>query len=871
MPFECEVFVGMAVVENVKEKRRKIRQLITVIVIGICMLVILSFFAVRLEFKSGDKLMLSTMSILKQQCISYDNLMESEQERILHDLSDSITELTHRLAYDDEHFDDAALEAFADEHKLTGIAVYNEAKQLEISGYTRDMENPEWTEYIYSETVDEVLTEDSEMFAKRIKADEKYYDIVIAKRMDAPGFVMGYTIQPTYVVSDMESELENLLQGIHMEKNGSFIVGRRGKPIATTTNLSDGGTFQDESDLMECLGSVPTGDSLRSFRYAGKNYYGTRALIGDYEICIFFPPASLFATTLTIIVIYILIYAGLCLFIQAVRNRSLSEKQHELEIANQKLKENISILQSLENVYYSVFYVDLKKNRYRSIVMASWLEELGSAEGCYTRFLEALLQEAVLEEYHDELRSRLSIESIERELSNERLSVVHKSFYIDYEVKRKDGNTWGRVTIILVDLDDTGNPAHVLVVLQDVYNEKAREARYQAKIIEKAQAAQEANEAKTEFLRRVSHDIRTPVNGIRGYLNIAEKFPNDEEKQQMCRERIKLSLTFMLDLVNNIRDMSRLDSGLFVLESKPFVLHELLAEVDALVRVQAEDNGISYIIDHNLENYPAQRLIGSPLHLRQILLNLAVNSVKYGKKGGYIKVVVKLVAEFNGVATFEFICEDNGRGMSESFQKHAFEPFAREAYEDKGASGSGLGLAIVKRLVDIMDGSISFVSEKNVGTTFTIRLPFAVDTALPDINEPIEHGMTVEALKGMRCLIVEDNELDAEILEYMLAQKGIITERAGDVEKAAELFERSQAGYYDMIIMADGIPLKGGVEAVRHIRSLGRRDAKLIPIVGTYANTFVDDIKKNINAGMNGYVLKPIDEEELFSTLLRCL
>lgn len=392
-----------------------------------------------------------------------------------------------------------------------------------------------------------------------------------------------------------------------------------------------------------------------------------------------------------------------------------------------------------------------------------------------------------------------------------------------------------------------------------------QEQAYQQKLRESAQAAEQANMAKTDFLRRMSHDIRTPINGIRGMVEICRHSMGDPQKQEECLDKIMASSSFLMELVNDVLDMNKLESGNIRLEEKPFDLLEVLEEVNDVIGVQAESCGVSYLVEN--DKLPHHYLIGSSLHLRQVLQNIISNGVKYNRVGGMVHVIYRELSMENNRILLEFICTDTGCGMSPEFQSHAFEPFAQEEGTVRTRyAGTGLGLPIAKKLVEQMGGSISFVSVQGEGTTFTIRIPFQMDEERK--NNP-QNSTRKCSIEGLKILLAEDNDLNMEIVEFVLQNAGAQVTAAWNGKEALELFEQSEAGTYDVILMDLMMPVMGGLEATAKIRELDRPDAKTIVIIAMTANAFMDDVERSLAAGMNAHLPKPLDAEKLIEEICK--
>ena len=385
------------------------------------------------------------------------------------------------------------------------------------------------------------------------------------------------------------------------------------------------------------------------------------------------------------------------------------------------------------------------------------------------------------------------------------------------------------------------------------------EQNYQKQLIQMADEAKRANMAKTDFLRRMSHDMRTPINAINGYVRIAGAFPDDQVKQQECRNKILTASGYLLEMIKSVLDMSKLESGEMTLEHKPFQMTALLDRVCRVIKVQAIEEGIDFNVDNEVLTHSG--LIGSPAHIQQILMNLLNNAVKYNRRGGRVWLRCREIADRPDRSWFEFVCEDTGIGMSEAYQQHIFEPFSQESDGVKSKyDGAGLGLPITKRMIELMGGTIDFWSQKNVGTRFTVKLPLEIDIVSCHYD-PAIHADETANLAGLRALLVEDNEMNMEIAEFLLKEQHMLVDRAWNGAQAVELFEQSETHAYDIVLMDIMMPVMDGLEAARRIRSLKREDAKTVPIFAMSANTFIDDIAKSREAGMDEHFTKPLDIE----------
>ena len=395
-----------------------------------------------------------------------------------------------------------------------------------------------------------------------------------------------------------------------------------------------------------------------------------------------------------------------------------------------------------------------------------------------------------------------------------------------------------------------------------------REREFREQLMESAEKAEQANRAKTEFLQRMSHDIRTPINGIRGMIEIANYYKDDPDKQTECRKKIWDASGLLLELVNEVLDMGKLESGEIMLEEREFDLKELLDSVGMVVDKQARERGITIITD----GYPVEHccLLGSPLHLRRLLMNIISNAVKYNRVGGEIRLgCCEKPSADPETAQIEFTCADTGIGMSEEFQKHVFEPFAQERNTARSEyGGTGLGMPIAKSLAEKMGGTLSFVSRQGVGTTFTLSLPFRICHASEKRNKP-KRLMQTSSIAGLHVLVAEDNRMNMEIAEFVLSVEEASIIKAVNGEEAVRIFADSRPGEIDAILMDVMMPVMDGLEATRRIRAMKRPDARTIPIIAMTANAFAEDRQLAFAAGMDMHIAKPLEGSEMVETLER--
>ena len=397
--------------------------------------------------------------------------------------------------------------------------------------------------------------------------------------------------------------------------------------------------------------------------------------------------------------------------------------------------------------------------------------------------------------------------------------------------------------------------------------EQEKDEKYKAELLIAAKKAEAANQAKTEFLQRMSHDIRTPINGICGMLDVADHYADDMEKQTECREKVKEASNLLLELVNDVLDMSKLETDEIVLEEVPFNLSKISKEVLVVIEQIAEEQNIR--IEWEKKEITHRDLIGSSEYVKRVMMNILSNAVKYNRENGHIYIsCIEIPSKQSKMTTMEFVCRDTGIGMADEFQKHIFEPFVQEHTGSRTKfAGTGLGMPITKKLVEKMGGTITFESEEGVGTTFVIRVPFKIDMEADKREE--QNDVSEKSITGLHILLAEDNELNMEIAEFMLQNEGAEVTKAWNGQEAVERFRKSKLGEFDVILMDIMMPVMNGYEAAKRIRSLDREDARRIPIIAMTANAFTEDRLKAKEVGMDEHISKPVDVKLLLKVIYK--
>ena len=535
--------------------------------------------------------------------------------------------------------------------------------------------------------------------------------------------------------------------------------------------------------------------------------------------------------------------------------------QEQLQKALDEAKLSNEIIEAIARSYQYISRIDISKD---------WFEEISNraAENMnYKKSGEVSSENRntckmfVAEEYQEAFLKFTDITTLPVRMKNEETIVM--------EYQMKDGN-WHKLRFIEKKRDKDGNLTHVLCAIRSISDVKKKEQE----LLQQVAEARKDAALKSRFLSNMSHDIRTPINGIIGMTELADRYPDNPEIQKKCREKLVESARHLVSMVNDILDMNKLETEQFVENDIPFNLAAVLNRVNTDQQMQAGKKKIDYVVDWEKSELNHMYLTGNPVYIEKLLTVITDNAVKFTKPGGNVSVWCREISEDDERAFYEFGCSDNGIGMSEEFAGHAFEMFSQENKTSRTRyEGTGLGLAIAKKITERLGGTIKIKSKKGCGTTVIMTIPFKTGVQnLMQYTENVNTESTEDIpLEGLHALIAEDNELNLEIAKFMLEEKGICVECAADGKEAFEKFKESEPGYYDVIFMDIMMPYMNGWDATRKIRTLQRPDADKIPIIAMSANAFAEDIINSHISGMNWHLTKPIDADKLMTALKECI
>lgn len=530
--------------------------------------------------------------------------------------------------------------------------------------------------------------------------------------------------------------------------------------------------------------------------------------------------------------------------------------QEKLQRALDETRLSNEIISSIAKTYQYISRIDIE---------ADWFEEISNRDRIHMKFLKGgcvsqgnkkICKDVVAEEYQEAFLKFADLSTLPERMKKEET--------IAMEYRMKDGN-WHKLRFIEKKRDKNGKLTHVLCAIRSVSDAKKKE---QMLISQVAEAKKDAA-LKARFLSNMSHDIRTPLNGIMGMLDQANHYPDNLEMQQKFRDKMMESSKYLLSLVNNILEMNKLEAEEYTDREISFNLADVLKHANTDRQILAEKKNVSYIVDWENSDLTYVNLSGNPVYLERLLAAVSDNAVKFTNPGGCVKVWCKQKKADNEHVLCEFGCADNGIGMSEEFIGHAFEMFSQENQTSRTQyEGSGLGLSIAKKIVGYLGGKIELESRKGVGTTVIMTVPFRIGITEPFKKRTVHEGISLE---GKRALVAEDNELNMEIVKFMLEDHGIIVDCAEDGLEAVKKFEENEPGYYDVIYMDIMMPNMNGWDATRKIRSMQRPDAGTIPIIAMSANAFAEDIINSRISGMNRHIAKPLDAESVLNVFKECI
>ena len=534
--------------------------------------------------------------------------------------------------------------------------------------------------------------------------------------------------------------------------------------------------------------------------------------------------------------------------------RQEMENQRNLQTALNEVQLSNEILSALGKIYVSIFRIDLETDHYDEVRSDNEIHRLTGVNGKASEKLLELAEAFVMPKHYEAVKEFFNLNTLKDRLKTETT--------VAREYLAKDGN-WHQARFVVKKRNDKGELTNVLLVIRIISETKRREEH----LISLAEEANRANEAKTDFLSRMAHDIRTPMNAVRGFTSLAKAHADDPKKVEECLQKIEMASGYLQQIVNDILDLTSIERGKFCLRPEKNSVHELFENFKEGMQYAMPDKHLH--VSSRIHSISHDEIMADGLHLKQIFTNLFSNAMKYTLQGGFVQQEI-YEEDLPGTDKVRLVyrIQDTGIGMSEAYIKDMYNPFSRAVdTRVNRVRGSGLGLSVVKELVDLMGGHIEVESEIGKGTTFTVSFDFPYVEKGQEISDAETDTLVLKKAKGLHLLVAEDNDLNYEVVEELLAMYDVTCDRAENGAICVDKFRYAKEGTYDAILMDMQMPIMNGLDATRAIRLLERKEAKKICIIGLTANAFTVDVSECLKAGMNHHMAKPFDVKKLLAIL----
>lgn len=794
-----------------------------------------------------------TISFVKSRINRYEIYNANDRVKSLVRLLDKSEELS-RVLYAEHDFTAQDMDNYAKQQRLTGVLVLDEKLNVSIQT-TQDYDAMSlWKKLIDSKYVRDILESPLKTYMTRLRNEGNIYDFAAVARQDAPGVLITYAKKEEVNEKNGDLTMETVFADFPFKMDGSVVISDGTKVVSTNESKLLGMSVKECDELYQNA-FHESKDHIVRLDAAGSSWYGKKEKIMDYDIYVFFPAMQVFMTRNVVCLSYVLIAIVIFTLFRTVR----IHMEQESIIREQK---RLQIINALGHAYSFILLIDIKKNT---------LEVVKSADVAGPNYRKKNLTNELQKEYIDSMIApsfqKSYLEFTDMDTMESRLKEHDSISCISQTIK----GAWMRSMIVPQKYDEKGNLSTVLLAISDVTEEKEHELEQDRILRNALSSAEHANRAKTAFLNNMSHDIRTPMNAIIGFTSLAAEHLDDREIIRDYLEKISTSGKHLLSLINDVLDMSRIESGSVKIEKTNVYLPDVLEDLKTIILESVHAKQQKLLI--KMQDVVHEDIITDKLRLTQVLLNIISNAVKFTPVGGNIHILVEEKASQKaGYAVYSFCIKDNGIGMSKEFQEHVFDSFARErTVTESGITGTGLGMAITKNIVDLMGGTIHLTSKQGEGSEFIVTL----ECELADKKVQDKQSSCPKAEKkhldysGKKVLLVEDNELNREIATEILKSLGMKVDYAADGMEAVEIMSSEAGNQYDMIFMDIQMPKMDGYTATREIRTLKDTKKANVPIIAMTANAFDEDRKKAIKAGMNGHIAKPIDVNVILQNLDR--
>ena len=794
-----------------------------------------------------------TISFVKSRINRYEIYNANDRVKSLVRLLDKSEELS-RVLYAEHDFTAQDMDNYAKQQRLTGVLVLDEKLNVSIQT-TQDYDAMSlWKKLIDSKYVRDILESPLKTYMTRLRNEGSIYDFAAVARQDAPGVLITYAKKEEVNEKNGDLTMETVFADFPFKMDGSVVISDGTKVVSTNESKLLGMSVKECDELYQNA-FHESKDHIVRLDAAGSSWYGKKEKIMDYDIYVFFPAMQVFMTRNVVCLSYVLIAIVIFTLFRTVRihmeQESIMSEQKRLQIIN-----------ALGQAYSIILLINIKKDTLEVIKFSDGVGHNYRKEDLSNALRKEYIENMIAPSFQKNYMAFTDISTMESRLKE------HDSIScISQTIK----GAWMRSMIVPQKYDEKGNLSTVLLAISDVTEEKEHELEQDRILRNALSSAEHANRAKTAFLNNMSHDIRTPMNAIIGFTSLAAEHLDDREIIRDYLEKISTSGKHLLSLINDVLDMSRIESGSVKIEKTNVYLPDVLEDLKTIILESVHAKQQKLLI--KMQDVVHEDIITDKLRLTQVLLNIISNAVKFTPVGGTIHILVEEKASQKaGYAVYSFCIKDNGIGMSKEFQEHVFDSFARErTVTESGITGTGLGMAITKNIVDLMGGTIHLTSKQGEGSEFIVTL----ECELADKTVQDKQSSCPKAEKkhldysGKKVLLVEDNELNREIATEILKSLGMKVDYAADGMEAVEIMSSEAGNQYDMIFMDIQMPKMDGYTATREIRTLKDTKKANVPIIAMTANAFDEDRKKAIKAGMNGHIAKPIDVNVILQNLDR--
>ena len=802
-----------------------------------------------------------TFDFVKTRIERYEIYNTNDQVKSLVRLMDKTTELSRVIAQEG-NLSEEMLDEYAREQHLTGILVLDQDQKVAEQTAKDGDAMPLWQKLIECDYVHDIADHPEKTYTTRLRNEGKLYDFAAVARQDAAGILIAYAQKEEVNELNGDLTMASLFSDFPFEMNGSVVICDDNKVVSTNKQELTSRSIEAAKSLHK---NQFKADVNRIVRLHSKNgiWYGRQEKIKDYDAYIFFPKYQVYITRNTVCMIYVLL--ALLLFSLYRVSRSRTEKRSILQ--DQK---RLRVIDALGHAYSSISLVNIKTEEIEIVKASKSMKPDQKGDMLSKAHQEELIRQVIAEPFQKAYREFISMSTVAKRLEKREM--------LSFTAQTVD-ERWLTMIIVPQGYDKNGKLCTVLVANRDATEEKEREIEQDKNLRNALAAAEHANKAKTVFLNNMSHDIRTPMNAIIGFTALATAHIDNTELVLDYLKKIHTSGQHLLSLINDVLDMSRIESGSVEIEYAAVHLPDILNDLKTIIQGSSYSRQQKLSID--TQDILYEDIITDKLRLTQVLLNISSNAVKFTPAGGRISICVsEKPCNRDGFATVIFRVKDNGNGMSQEFRKHVFDSFSREhTVTENGIGGSGLGMAIAKNIVDMMGGTIQVESEVGKGTEFTVAFECKIAGAAVKQEPAPEPGDLIKSenqkpqveskrnYKGKKALLVEDNELNREIATAIIKEIGLDVDIAEDGTDAVNMMSSAEGRKYDLIFMDIQMPKMDGYTATREIRTLDDPKCANIPIIAMTANAFEEDRKKAIKAGMNGHIAKPISADAILENL----